>query len=163
MAEDDEPADDFKYIVRIANTDLDGNRPTALALTSIKGVGPRIARILADLLELPRDDKVGNLTDEQVEELGELLETLSDRVPRWLLNRREDYWSGEDEQLVGPEVEMRRREDINRLKMIRSYRGIRHEGGHKVRGQRTRSNGRTGLTVGVTRRAKRAAIEGAEE
>src|SRR2546422_6033274 len=45
------------------------------------------------------------------------------------------------------------------MKMIRSYKGVRHETGQKVRGQRTRSNGRTGLTVGVT---KKAALEAAK-
>ena len=44
--------------------------------------------------------------------------------------------------------------DINRLKKIRCYRGIRHEKGKKVRGQRTRSNGRTGLTLGVMKAGK---------
>ena len=40
------------------------------------------------------------------------------------------------------------------MKKIRCYRGIRHETGQKVRGQRTRSNGRTGLTLGVSRKRK---------
>lgn len=150
---EEQASDDFKYIVRLVNTDLDGNRPIALALTGVKGVGHRVAEVLADLLGVPRKEKIGNLTDEQVERLAELLENLDEHVPPWTLNRREDYWTGEDVQLVGPEVEMRRREDINRMKMIRSYRGIRHEQGQRVRGQRTRSNARTGLTVGVTRKA----------
>jgi small subunit ribosomal protein S13 len=47
-----------------------------------------------------------------------------------------------------------KREDINTMKKIRSYVGIRHERGHKVRGQRTKSTGRKGLTVGVKRKAK---------
>ena len=40
----------------------------------------------------------------------------------------------------------------NRLKKIRCYRGIRHETGQKVRGQRSRANGRSGMTVGVQRK-----------
>src|SRR2546425_7216309 len=67
--------------------------------------------------------------------------------------------SGLDLHLVGAEVEVRLRDDINLMKMIRSYKGVRHETGQKVRGQRTRSNGRTGLTVGVT---KKAALEAAK-
>ena len=43
-------------------------------------------------------------------------------------------------------------EDINLMKKIRSYKGIRHERGQKVRGQRTKSTGRTGTTVGVKRK-----------
>ncbi len=152
MPEDEKPPE-FKYIVRVVNTDLDGNRPMVFALTGIKGVGLRVAEIIADILGVSRTEKIGNLTDEQVEELASILDDLSSHVPPWVLNRRSDYWSGEDLQLMGTDVEMRRREDVNRMKMIRCYRGIRHELGQKVRGQRTRSNGRTGLSVGVTRKA----------
>jgi len=61
--------------------------------------------------------------------------------------------------MVGVDLEVRLKDDINMMKMIRSYKGVRHEGGQKVRGQRTRSNGRTGLTLGVMR--QRAAQPGA--
>src|SRR5438132_10998930 len=76
-----------------------------------------------------------------------------------MVNRPKDWESGLDLHLVGSEVEVRLRDDINLMKMIRSYKGVRHETGQKVRGQRTRSNGRTGLTVGVT---KKAALEAAK-
>jgi small subunit ribosomal protein S13 len=35
------------------------------------------------------------------------------------------------------------------MRKMRCYKGIRHETGQKVRGQRTKSTGRTGMTVGV--------------
>jgi small subunit ribosomal protein S13 len=44
---------------------------------------------------------------------------------------------------------MSRRQDINRMKMVDSYRGVRHKRGQKVRGQRTKSTGRTEGTIGV--------------
>ncbi len=154
---DDETPEDFNYIVRIAATDLDGNRPIGLALTGVKGIGVRMAEMLTDLVGLPRTEKMGNISDDHVEELAALLEGLEEKLPPWTLNRRADYWTGEDGQLVGAEVDLRRTDDINRLKMIRSYRGIRHEtGAKKVRGQRTKSNGRKGLQVGVTRKAGKA-------
>jgi small subunit ribosomal protein S13 len=53
-------------------------------------------------------------------------------------------------------MDMRKQEDINILKKIRGYRGIRHENGQKVRGQRTKAHGRTGLTVGVVKKAARS-------
>ncbi|MFQ5837789.1 MAG: 30S ribosomal protein S13 [Thermoplasmata archaeon] len=159
MAEEEESSE-FKYIVRLANTDLDGNRPMVYALAGIKGVGLRLAQMITDMLGVPRTMKIGDISDEQVEELAAILDDLSNRLPTWALNRRRDFWSGEDQQIIGSEVDMRRREDVNRMKMIRCYRGIRHETGQKVRGQRTRSNGRTGLTVGVTRRAGRGGQPG---
>lgn len=150
---DEEPSTDFKYIVRLAETDVDGNRPMVYALAGIKGIGLRVAQMVTDTLGVPREGKIGDLSDEQVEKLAVIIEDLPSHLPFWALNRRKDYWTGEDGQVVGAELDMRRREDINRMRMIRSYRGIRHETGQKVRGQRTRNNGRTGLTVGVTRKA----------
>jgi small subunit ribosomal protein S13 len=62
-----------------------------------------------------------------------------------------DFETGEDMHIVGVDLDVRRKDDINMMKMIRCYKGVRHEDGQKVRGQRTRSNGRTGLTLGVMR------------
>ncbi len=154
---DDEPSADFKYIVRLAETDVDGTRPMVYGLAGIKGIGLRVAQMVTDTLGVPRGSKIGDLSDEQVEKLAAILEDLPSHLPTWALNRQKDFWTGEDAQVVSAELDMRRREDINRMRMIRSYRGIRHETGQKVRGQRTRNNGRTGLTVGVTRKAAAAA------
>ena len=49
-------------------------------------------------------------------------------------------------------LKMLHEDDINRMKKIKSYKGIRHASGHKVRGQRTYSNGRRGLALGVSKR-----------
>ena len=52
----------------------------------------------------------------------------------------------------GQEVKLTLEEDINRLRTMKCYRGVRHASGNKVRGQRGRSNGRGGLTLGVSRK-----------
>jgi small subunit ribosomal protein S13 len=80
-----------------------------------------------------------------------------------MVNRPSDWETGEDVHLFSSDVELRLRDDINRMKMIRCYRGIRHEQGQKVRGQRTRSNGRTGLTVGVIKKTAIAAAKAAKK
>jgi len=63
---------------------------------------------------------------------------------------------------VGPDWDVAVQDDINRMKRIRSYKGIRHEKGKKVRGQRTRSNGRKGLAVGVIKK-REAPAEGGQQ
>ncbi|KXB07920.1 hypothetical protein AKJ55_01690 [candidate division MSBL1 archaeon SCGC-AAA382M17] len=64
---------------------------------------------------------------------------------------------------VGGDIEISEREDISREKDIRSRRGIRHQRGLPVRGQRTRSTGREGMTVGVQRdKLKRKEAESEE-
>ncbi|MEE9152056.1 MAG: 30S ribosomal protein S13 [Thermoplasmata archaeon] len=152
---DEDKKDDFKYIVRIASTDLDGDKKVVNALTAIKGVGDRVAEILVNKTQIPRNEKIGNLSDEEEDRLEKYILELTDHTPGWLLNKQRDVWTGEDLHLFGSEMEMRRQEDINILRKIRCYRGIRHEKGQKVRGQRTKAHGRTGLTVGVVKKAQR--------
>ena len=73
-------------------------------------------------------------------------------IPAWLLNRRKDPVTGKDLQLYGSDLVYAIREDIQREMRIKSWRGVRHSLGLKVRGQRTRTTGRTGTAVGVSRR-----------
>ncbi len=155
--------EDFRYIVRLANTDLRGDRPVVYALTGIKGLGVRAAEIVADLADVPRYEPIGNLKEEQTAKIMEVLTNLGDLAPPWFVNRQREWATGADLHVFGADVELNLRDDINRMKMIRSYKGVRHEQGQKVRGQRTRSNGRTGLTVGVIKKTAIAAAKAAEK
>ncbi|GIS29423.1 MAG: hypothetical protein Ct9H90mP1_1510 [Methanobacteriota archaeon] len=47
---------------------------------------------------------------------------------------------------------MTKDDDVARLAEIKTFRGMRHRSGHKVRGQRLRSNGRRGSALGVQRK-----------
>jgi small subunit ribosomal protein S13 len=145
--------DDFNYIVRMANTDIDGLKYTVIGLQSIKGVGKRVAQIVVKKAEIDPTLKIGSLPDEKVKELEALVKSYVEYAPNWAINRQNDYETGADMHLFGNDLDILQKEDINRMKMIRCYRGIRHEGRHKVRGQRTRSNGRHGLTMGVQRKS----------
>ncbi len=149
---DEEHAEDFNYIVRLMNTDLDGEQPTLYALRSIKGVGTRISESIVRDAGVSSTEKIGTLEDSEIDKLREALKAFADKAPNWMFNRERDPHSGKDLHLFGSELDMTLREDLNRLKKISCYRGIRHEQGQKVRGQRTRSNGRSGMTVGVQRR-----------
>jgi len=146
---------EFKYIVRIADTDLDGNRPVIYAIQGIKGIGYRVAEGIVKELNMNPREKIGNLTDEQIEEIRALIEEkIEGLLPGWMMNHRRDYFTGEDRHILSTELDLQKQDDINRLKRIKCYRGVRHEKGLPVRGQRTRSNGRRGLAVGVTRRKR---------
>jgi small subunit ribosomal protein S13 len=144
--------EDFKYMVRIANSDLDGTKPFFIALANIKGIGPRTAILIADKVQFDRRKKTGYLTDEQIEKITAIVEDMPSLAPGWMLNRQNDFETGEDLHIVGPDLKVRIQDDINQMKKIRCYKGIRHENGQKVRGQRTRSNGRSGLTLGVVKK-----------
>ena len=144
--------EDFKYIVRIANTDIDGEKKLVRGLTSIKGVGMHMSAIITDIAGIDRNIKVGNLKDTQIEKIKEALSKIKETAPDWMLNHRKDYETGENIHLIGSDIDMRLRDEINILKKIRSYRGIRHERGLRARGQRTRANNRKGLALGVSKK-----------
>jgi small subunit ribosomal protein S13 len=143
--------DDFKYIVRIVNSDLDGEKRTLIAIQGVKGVGPRVADVIIKKANVSRTEKIGNLSDAKIDEMEKLIMAYSDYAPAWAMNKQHDIETGEDHHLVALDLDMAIKDDINRMKMVKTYRGVRHETGQKVRGQRTRSNGRTGLTLGVLR------------
>lgn len=148
-----EKNEDFQYIVRIANKDLDGERTVQLALADLKGIGNRLSEMIVKKLDLPKKQKIGELSEKDLDKLREYIDTKQyEGIPSWAFNHREEMVSGEDLNLVTNDLELQISDDINAMKKIKSYRGVRHEKGKKVRGQRTRSNGRRGLTVGVQRK-----------
>ena len=148
--EETEDADeDIRYFVRIGQTDLDGTKSVERALTEMKGIGRRAARVIAEQADVDRTATFGALDDDIIDSVVEAVEDFDDHVPDWLTNRQNDFYTGDSSHLTGSDVELTRDEDINRMRMIRSYRGVRHERGQKVRGQRTKSTGRTEGTIGV--------------
>jgi small subunit ribosomal protein S13 len=155
--------ENFNYIVRIVNTDINGENNIVQGLTQIKGVGRHMATFIADTAGVDRKLKFGNLPEPEIEKLKEILENIDEYAPVWMLNYQKDMYTGEDIHLIGNDVTARLRDDINMMKMIRSYRGVRHEVGLKVRGQRTSSNGRKGLALGVSKRREAPAATGKKE
>lgn len=157
---EEELGEDFSYIVRMADTDMDGLKPMGTALTQIKGIGARTARILCGMGDFDAGQKIGLLDKDALDRLRDLVENFAANVgeldpeapPWWLLNRQKDLESGDEVHLTGQQVKFNQQDDITRLRSIKSYRGIRHASGNKVRGQRGRSNGRRGLTLGVERK-----------
>jgi len=145
--------DDFRYIVRIANTDIDGEKTIERGLTSIKGIGMNMSTLVIGSSGLDRNLKMGNLSDKQIEKIQDSLENILKNAPSWMLNHQKDSEIGKDVHFIGSEIELRLRDEINIMKKIRSYKGIRHERGLTVRGQRTRANNRKGLTLGVSKKS----------
>lgn len=150
----EESSDEFKYIVRLADTNIDGNYQVQYGLSQIKGIGIRVAARMARAAQIPLTKKIGKLTDDEIDKLADLIGDIPSHLPYWMLNRQKDYETGDDVHLFSTDLDLQLRDDVNRLKKIRCYRGIRHETGQKVRGQRTKSNGRTGLAVGVMRKKR---------
>ena len=165
QAEEDE---DFRYFVRIHQTDLDGTKSVERALTEMAGIGRRSARIIADNVGIGYTETLGALDDETIDDIIEEVTDFAAEQPAWIINHQRSYYQGEGTHEIGNDLELTRDQDINRLQMIRAYRGIRHERGQKVRGQRTKSTGRSEGTIGVNverikEEAEEAAAEGEDE
>jgi len=143
---------DFKYIVRVADTDLPGEGKLVKTLPNVKGIGMRSGLALIRAIGLDPNKIVGELDDKEVDLLNESVKKIDEYLPDWMLNRRRDYETGEDMHFVSIDVSTKVEDDINRMKKIKSYKGVRHQSGHKVRGQRTYSNGRRGLALGVSKK-----------
>lgn len=143
----------FRYVVRLANTDLEGSLPLVYGLAGVKGIGVNTALAILRVARIDPWKLTGELTEEEVKKIESiLLDPLSQGIPGWMLNRRKDYETGLDLHLTGSELIFRARQDIEREMKIKSWRGIRHSLGLKVRGQRTATTGRFGPTVGVTKK-----------
>lgn len=147
--------EEFKHMVRIARRDVDGNKPVLNALADIKGVGIALSGAVSSSMGLDLNQKIGYLSDNKINEIEEAIRNPGKlKVPEWMLNRRNDYETGKTEHLIESDLMMRLRDDLNRMKKIRSYKGRRHEVGLPVRGQRTKSTFRKGSSVGVSRRRR---------
>ena len=152
MPEDTELGDDFAYILRMADSDVDGLRPIEIGLTSIKGVGMRTSQQICRLAGINGKTLGGHLSEEEQDSLRSAIDDYATTVPWWLVNRQRDLGTNEDAHIVAMEVKMTREDDISRMAGIKAYRGMRHRSGHKVRGQRLRSNGRKGSSLGVEKK-----------
>ena len=98
-------------------------------------------------------NSAGELTTEELERVVTILQNPTQyKIPTWFLNRQRDVADGKDSQVVSNALDSKTREDLERLKRIRSHRGLRHYWGLRVRGQHTKTTGRRGRTVGVSKK-----------
>ncbi len=153
---------EFKHLVRIHGKDLDGGKKLVVALADVRGLGYNFAFGTVSKLGMDPGARVGLLTDEQIHTIEKTLQSSgSIGLPQWFYNRRRDPESGETKQLLGADLDLALKNDLDREKNQRSWRGIRHSLGLKVRGQRTRTTGRQGRTVGVRKATLVAAAKAA--
>lgn len=159
---------EFKHIVRLAGTDLDGNKKLVPALTKIRGVGIPLAEAVVKVTGLDPSKQTGFLTEGEIKKITDALkEPIKYGIPNWLVNRPKAFETGKPAHLTGPDLILRVKSDIDFMQKMRSWKGIRHSLGLKVRGQRTKTTGRFGKAVGVRKAlviaAARAKTAGAPE
>ena len=108
-------------MARIAGIDLPNEKRIDIALTYVYGIGKHVSNKILGKLRIDPAIRVKVLNSEQVNLLQKEIETMP--------------VEGELKKIV--------RENIQTMKRIQSYRGLRHSMNLPVRGQRTRTNART--------------------
>lgn len=131
---------------RIVGVDLPLRKKVRIGLTAIYGIGRSNVESLLDSARVDGDKRVSELNNDEVSRLQKAIESIV-RV------------EGDLRQAI--------RDNIERLKRIKAYRGIRHIASLPVRGQRTRTNARTRRgkrrTVGALTKEMAAKLEAAKK
>jgi len=142
-------------LVRILAKDIEGRMKTYVGLTKIKGVSWSTSNATCKMLNLDKNKKIGNLTEEEIQKISEFIK--NPKSPEFLRNQKENFETGENKHLIGSDLELKTEFDIKRLKKIKSYRGLRHLAGLPTRGQRTKSNFRKNRRKGAGIKKKEGA------
>jgi small subunit ribosomal protein S13 len=108
-------------MARIAGVNVPLNKRVEIGLTYVHGVGRSTANQILREVGIDPDTYVKDLTDDEVVKLREQVESLE----------------------VEGDLRRERSQNIKRLSEIGAYRGLRHRRGLPVRGQRTKTNGRS--------------------
>jgi small subunit ribosomal protein S13 len=119
-------------MARIAGVNIPQNKLVQIGLMSIYGIGNKFSKQICSSLEIPREKRINELTDDQILKIREYI----DKNFKVEGDLRRDYSLS-----------------IKRLIDLACYRGSRHKKKLPVRGQRTRCNART-------RKGKAIAIAG---
>ena len=149
---------EVRGIVRLAGCDLRGSLPLRRAITSVKGIGINLGKVVSEIAcqQLGMNDKtmIGELSEQEVDKLEHIMRNpVEFGVPVRMLNRQKDLFTGNNLHYISSDLVYVVRQDVDHEKDAYTWRGYRHTYGQKVRGQRTRTAGRTGMTVGVLRKA----------
>ncbi|KAL8680872.1 MAG: hypothetical protein Q9186_002991 [Xanthomendoza sp. 1 TL-2023] len=143
----------FQFILRLLNTNVDGKQKIMYALTKIKGVGRRYSNLVCKKADVDLNKRAGDITSEELERIVTIIQNPTQyKIPTWFLNRQRDIVDGKDSQVLANGMDSKLREDLERLKKIRAHRGLRHYWGLRVRGQHSKTTGRRGRTVGVSKK-----------
>jgi small subunit ribosomal protein S13 len=154
---------EYRYIVRIMGTDVQGTLKTSYAVSHVKGISTSLSNAVIKKAGVNPDLRVGLITESDVSKIEDVIrDPVKYGIPAWMFNRRKDAETGKDIHVLSAELAFKTKTDIDLAKEIRSWRGYRHAYSLKVRGQRTKTTGRQGKSLGVKKKTLQAAAKPAE-
>jgi small subunit ribosomal protein S13 len=144
---------EYRYIVRIVGTDVQGTHKVSYAVAHVKGISSSLSNAILKKAGVNPDLRVGLLTESDVAKIEDVIrDPAKYGIPAWMYNRRKDTETGKDQHVLGADLAFKIKTDIDGAKDIRSWRGYRHAYSLKVRGQRTKTTGRQGKSLGVKKK-----------
>lgn len=146
---------EVRRIVRFLATDINGELPVNRGLRKIPGISFMLTNAILQKTGIDGKKKLGTMAEAEIKTLENFVKSLAkenNEIPSWMMNRRKDIETGTNVHVYGSELQFKKMEDINTLKKMHAYKGVRHEFGLPVRGQRTRSSFRSQKTVGVVKK-----------
>lgn len=155
-------SEEFRHILRIIDADVDGTLKTSYAISRVKGVSLSLANAILKKAGVNPEKRAGFLTEQEIDKVEEMIKDPAKfGLPGWMLNRRKDLATGKDMHMISADLVLRTKLDIEEAKDLKSWRGYRHAYGLKVRGQRTKTTGRSGKALGVKKKQLAAAARAA--
>ena len=152
---------EFRHITRIVDTDLEGTLKVTHAISKIRGIGINTAAALVKKAGVEPDQRLGFLPEQDLKKLEDMIRNPTKHgFPNWLFNRQKDLETGKDIHLIGSDLVLTTKTDIDNMKASKSWKGYRHSYGLKTRGQRTKTTGRKGKAIGVKKKSTRAVSRG---
>jgi len=145
----------IRNVVNMISTDIPGEKRLIVGLRMIKGVSFMLANAVCVVCGFDKNEPIGYLSKEDVLKIEDIIKhPRKYNLPVFLLNRRNDYDTGEDLHVSGANLNYVIENDIKRQKKIRSYKGMRHAAGLPVRGQRIKSKFRKTKSANSKRKKK---------
>ena len=120
-------------MARLLGVDIPNRKKIEFSLRYIYGIGPTRAKAILDATGIDPDRRTSELNEQELSSIS-----------NYIIERK---------LMVEGDLRRAITNNLKRLQSIRCYRGLRHQRGLPVRGQRTRCNSRT-------RKGKAIAIAG---
>jgi small subunit ribosomal protein S13 len=145
----------YENVIRLTETNLDGTKPVRIAIRKIAGISFMMSNAIGKVSGFG-GKKLSELSEPEIKMLEDIMTSPEKYgIPSWMFNRKKDPETNVSRHLIVSNLDLIRKQDINMMKKMRSYKGIRHGLGLTVRGQRTRSSFRKGSSVGVVKQKQK--------
>ncbi|MFX1377186.1 MAG: 30S ribosomal protein S13 [Promethearchaeota archaeon] len=126
-----------KVFFRQLRSQVDGNAKIEYGLTQIRGVGRKFAQAIITVAGIDPSLRIGAIPEKDLDRIEEIiLNPVENGIPNWMVNRSKDLRTGEDLHVIGNKLDLSLKNDIDRMKTIKSYKSGHHSLRLKVRGIR---------------------------